>query len=59
MLYLNTGTGTAPVWSIIGKRVEDSSMEMDWGTETKQDILGETYTILTQPTITQSFGTWR
>ena len=25
LAYLNTGTGSAPVWSVIGKRVEDSS----------------------------------
>lgn len=29
--YLNTGTSSAPVWSAIGKRVEDSTEEMDWG----------------------------
>ena len=28
--YLNTGTNSDPVWSPIGKRVEDSSEEMDW-----------------------------
>lgn len=53
--YLNTGTSSTPVWSPIGKRVEDSSMEMDWGEETKNDILGQTYTTLKKPTITQSF----
>lgn len=53
--YLNTGTSSAPVWSAIGKRVEDSSAEMDWGEETKQDILGQTYTTLKKPTITQTF----
>ncbi len=55
ILYLNTGTGEAPVWSAIGKRVEDSSMEMDWGKESKTDIFGETYTSMKKPTITQSF----
>ena len=54
-LYLNTGTSEAPVWSVIGKRVEDSSMEYDWGDETKTDILGDTYTELKTPTITQTF----
>ena len=53
--YLNTGTDTAPKWGAIGKRVEDSSEELDWGEETKQDILGQTYTTLKKPTITQSF----
>lgn len=55
ILYLNTGTSSAPVWSMIGKRVEDSSMEYDWGEETKTDILGNTYTSLKAPTITQTF----
>lgn len=55
ILYLNTGTGEAPVWSAIGKRVEDSSMEFDWGEESKTDIFGETYTTMKKPTITQTF----
>lgn len=53
--YLNTGTASSPVWSPVGKRVEDSSMEMDWSEETKNDILGQTYTTLHKPTITQTF----
>ena len=53
--YLNTGTSSTPVWSPVGKRVEDSSMELDWGEETKQDILGQTYTTLKKPTVTQTF----
>lgn len=55
ILYLNTGTSEAPVWSAVGKRVEDSSMEYDWGKETKTDIFGETWTTMKQPTITQTF----
>lgn len=53
--FLNTGTSDAPVWSAVGKRVEDSSSEYDWGEETKQDILGHTYTNLKKPTISQTF----
>ena len=53
--YLNTGTTNSPTWSPVGKRVEDSSMEYDWGEDTKQDILGSVYTTLKKPTITQSF----
>ena len=53
--YLNTGTAASPVWSAIGKRVEDSSSEFDWSTETKQDILGSTYGVMKKPVITQSF----
>ena len=55
ILYLNTGSSAAPVWSAIGKRVEDSSMEYDWGEETKSDIFGNTYTTMKRPTITQTF----
>lgn len=55
LAYLNTGTSDAPVWSIIGKRVEDSSEEYDWQSETKQDILGSTYGVLKKPIISQTF----
>lgn len=55
ILYLNTGTEEAPIWSPVGKRVEDSSMEFDWGEETKTDIFGKTYTTMKRPTITQTF----
>ena len=53
--YLNTGTATAPVWSAIGKRVEGSTEEMDWSQESKQDILGTTFTTMKKPAITQTF----
>lgn len=53
--YLNTGTQTSPTWSPIGKRVEDSSEEFDWGEETKTDVLGQTYTTLKKPVVTQTF----
>ena len=53
--YLNTGTASTPVWSPVGKRVEDSSTEYDWDAETKRDILGATYGKLKKPIITQSF----
>lgn len=53
--YLNTGTASTPVWSPVGKRVEDSDTEYDWDSETKRDILGATYGRLKKPTITQTF----
>lgn len=53
--YLNTGTKTAPVWSAIGKRVEESNVEMDWEKESKKDILGNTFTTMKKPTVTQPF----
>ena len=55
VLYLNTGTTQSPTWSAIGKRVDDSSMDYDWGDDTAQDILGNTFTTLKKPKITQSF----
>lgn len=55
LLFLNTGTSTTPTWSVIGKRVEESSAEYDYGTESKRDILGDTYTTGRKPIITQSF----
>lgn len=58
LLYLNTGTSSEPVWSAVGKRVEDSSMEYDWSEERKTDIFGQVYTTLKKPTITQSFDPW-
>lgn len=56
---LNTGTAEAPVWSPVGKRVEDSSAEYDWGEESATDILGETYTSMSKPKITQTFEPWQ
>lgn len=50
--YIDTGTNE---WSPIGKRVEDSSAEYDWSEETSQDILGNTFTTMKKPTVTQSF----
>ena len=54
--FLNVAdTPETPEWAPIGKRVEDSSQEYDWGEETKTDILGETYTTYKPPIITQTF----
>lgn len=53
--YLNTGSSGSPTWSALGKRVSDSSTEIDWGQETEQDILGNTFTTLKKPIITQTF----
>ncbi len=51
----NHGTSSAPQWGKLGKRVEDSSAEMDWSEETKKDILGDTYTTMKTPIISQTF----
>ena len=57
-LYLNTGTKDVPVWSLIGHRVEDSSMELDWQRESIKDIVGTTRNSMKKPIITQSFEPW-
>ncbi len=57
-LYLccgNYGTAEAPQWGKLGKRVEESAAEMDWGEESKQDILGDTYSTMKKPVISQAF----
>lgn len=60
--YLNVAeaptAAETPEWSAIGKRVEDSSEELDWGEETKKDIFGDTYTTMKKPTISQTFDPW-
>lgn len=54
--YINvSGTSGNPKWAPIGKRVEDSSEEMDWSEETSQDILGNSFTVMKKPIITQTF----
>ena len=58
LAFLNTGTSSTPVWSPLGKRVSDSSMELDWGVEVSRDILGNTYGDMLKPTITQTFDPW-
>ena len=58
LLYLNTGTKDEPVWSPIGKRVEDSTMELDWQRESKKDIMGNTFNTMKKPIITQTFEPW-
>lgn len=53
--YLNTGTASAPVWSPLGKRVTDSEQSFDWSEDSSQDILGNNWTTMRKPTITQDF----
>lgn len=53
--YLNTGTESTPVWSPFGKRVTDSELSYDWADDTSTDILGNTYTEMNKPQITQAF----
>ena len=55
ILYLNTSSTSTPTWSPIGKRVEDSSVEMDWQSESKTDIFGIVYNNVKKPVLSQSF----
>lgn len=56
--YLNTGTDSSPVWSPFGRRTTDSSIEYDWSEDSSQDILGNTWTTMKKPTMSQSFDPW-
>lgn len=58
LLFLNTGTKNAPVWSPVGYRVEDSAMELDWQKQSSQDIMGQVYSTMKKPVKTQSFTPW-
>lgn len=55
VLLLNTGKRETPVWSPVGSRVSESTMEYDWSKETITDILGKVRTTLKKPIVTQSF----
>lgn len=58
-LYMNTGdSAETPVWSPVGIRVADSSMELDWQRDSSKDIMGNSYSSMKKPTITQSFDPW-
>ena len=53
--YLNTSATSTPAWSPLGKRVTDSEQSFDWGKEDSQDILGNNWSSLKKPVITQDF----
>jgi hypothetical protein len=56
LAYLNTGTDSTPVWSLIGKRVEGSEESIDWSMEQHSDIIGESYTTAKKAKISQEFS---
>lgn len=58
LMFLNTGTKTEPVWSPVGYRVEDSSMNLDWQKTSSQDIMGQIYNTMKKPVKTQPFTPW-
>lgn len=53
--YLNTSATTTPTWSPLGKRVTDSEQSFDWSEDSSQDILGNTWSAMKKPVITQDF----
>ena len=55
LLAVNTGSAETPVWSLVGTRVESSDLEYDYSQENGQDILGNAYTTLRKPILSQSF----
>lgn len=58
ILYLNTGTSEAPVWSPIGRRVESADEDTAYDANTIRDILGDVYSSMRKPIISQSFDPW-
>lgn len=54
--YLNTGTESAPVWSAMGAKVTDSSIDYDWGLESITDILGVAHTKAKTAQMSQTFS---
>lgn len=58
VLMVNTATHDSPEWHPVGYGVEDSAAEYDWQRESKKDILGNTFTTMKKPIITQSFDAW-
>ena len=53
---LDTSDSTTSKWSAMGVKVTESSINYDWGQETKKDILGHVYTNAQTPEMTQSFS---
>ena len=53
--YINTGTKANPIWSLLGVHTEDSSIELDWASNTKRDITGRVWSSLRKPVVSQTF----
>lgn len=53
--YLNTGTSGSPVWSPLGSRVTDSSMDIDWSVNSERDILGIVRNSMRKPIVKETF----
>lgn len=55
---LNVGTSSAPDWAPVGIRVYSGQEDFDWQRETNTDILGNAYSSMKTPIITQNFDGW-
>ena len=53
--YLNTSTTSTAIWSPLGKRVTDSEQSYDWSEDSSQDILGNTWSTMKKPVVSQDF----
>ena len=53
ILFVNTGTDSAAVWSQLGTRDTKSSKEYNWQKDSKKDIHGTTRTTMKKQNITQ------
>lgn len=52
--YVNLGTEASPEWELLGYKVEDSSIEYNWDTNTVEDIRGIVSTDVRKSEPTQS-----
>lgn len=56
MTYVDVSDSGTPEWELVGRGVEDSSIELNPNTETVTDILGITETAVTKWEASQSFA---
>ena len=55
MTFVDVGEGSTPEWELVGRGVEDSSIELNPNIETTTDILGITETAVTKWEPNQNF----
>ena len=54
--YLNTTSSAQPVWSPMGRTVEDSSIDADYSEDSKTDIFGTVWNSAKKPKREQEFS---
>lgn len=54
--YLNTGTSETPVWSPVGRTVEESAIDLDYSENSKTDIFGTVWNTVQKPKMEQEFS---